>query len=211
MRSNGLLFVLFAAAALAGCATPSAAQAQGAQAPLQSQNYVLDSAHTQITFSISRFGFTHILGRFDAVAGAVTLDQVHPENSNVTATIQTASLSSGDATRDEHLRSARWLDAAQFPTMQFHSTAVRRTGDQTAEIAGELTLHGATHPVTLAVSLNQIGRNPANGGQAAGFSATGALSRTQFGVGAGVPTTLIGDDVRISIEALAAAAATPAQ
>ena len=124
----------------------------------------------------------------------------------MTATIQTASLSSGDATRDEHVRGARWLDAAQFPTMEFRSTSVRRTGEQTAEVTGDLTLHGQTHPVTLTVSLNQIGRNPA-GGQAAGFSATGTLSRTAFGVGANVPTSLIGDEVRITIEALGAAAA----
>lgn len=187
------------AAALAACVTPDLAQAQSSAS--QTQQYALDPAHTQVTFSVSRFGFTHIFGRFDAVAGELNLDQAHPENSRVEATIQTASISSGDATRDEHLRSARWFDAAQFPTMQFHSTSVRRTGDQSAEIDGELTLHGVTQPVTLMASLNQIGRNPANGGQAAGFSATATVSRAQFGMN--TAPQLIGDEVRITIEALA--------
>lgn len=195
MRAFALTLALFATAA---CATPDAAQAQ-AQAPA-AQQYVLDPAHTQVAFSIERFGFTFILGRFDTVEGALLLDQARPENSNVTATIQTASVSSGNATRDEHLRSARWLDAAQFPTMQFRSTSVRRTGDQSAEVTGDLSLHGATHPVTLTVSLNQIGRNPANGSQAAGFSATGTLSRAQFGMN--TAPQLIGDEARINIEAL---------
>lgn len=207
MRALALALALLATAA---CATPDTAQAQPqAQAPAQAQQYALDPAHTQVAFSIERFGFTYILGRFDTVEGAVTLDQANPQNSSVTATIQTASVSSGNATRDEHLRSPRWLDATQFPTMAFRSTSVRRTGDQSAEVIGDLTLHGATHPVTLTVSLNQIGRNPANGGQAAGFSATGTLSRAQFGMN--TAPQLIGDEVRITIEALSVVPTPPAQ
>lgn len=203
MSPKAYLVALFATI-LAACATPSVAQA-----PPPAERYVLDGAHTQVTFSVSRFGFTHIFGRFDNVAGVVMLDQAHPENSSVTATIQTASISSGDATRDEHLRGTRWFDAAQFPTMQFHSSSVRLTGERTADIVGDLTLHGVTNPVTLSVTLNQIGRNPADGSQAAGFSATGTVSRAQFGMN--TAPQLIGDEVRINIEALGGAATPPAQ
>lgn len=208
MRALAIALALLATAA---CAATNVAQAQSQAQALaaQAQQYALDPAHTQVTFSIDRFGFTSILGRFDTVEGAMMLDQANPERSSVTATIQTASISSGNATRDEHLRSARWLDAAQFPTMTFRSTSVRRTGAQTAEVIGDLTLHGATHPVTLTVSLNQIGRNPSNGGQAAGFSATGTLSRAAFGITNA--SQLIGDDVRITIEALGAVPTPPAQ
>jgi len=203
--------VLFSALAMfaVACATPAATQAQPQQAPAaQATQYTLDGAHTQVAFSIERFGFNYVLGRFDTIAGSVNLDQANPERSSVTATIQTASVSSGNATRDEHLRAERWLNVAQIPTMEFRSTSVRRTGESTAEVVGDLTLRGVTAPVTLNVTLNQIGRSPSNGAQAAGFSATGTISRAAFGLT--TAANLIGDEVRITIEALGQAATAPA-
>jgi polyisoprenoid-binding protein YceI len=166
--------------------------------------YALDPAHTQVAFSIDRFGFTRVMGRFDAVAGEIVLDEANPGNSSVRATIQVASISSGDAERDSHLRDQRWLNAAQFPTMEFRSTSVRMTGENRAEVAGELTLLGQTHPVTLDVTLNQIGTNPTNGRRMAGFSASGSLMRSVWG--STLAQGRIGDEVRITIEALAQAA-----
>lgn len=203
MRALAFALAILAAA----CASSEPARAQAT--PAQSERYVLDAAHTQVAFSIERFGFNYVLGRFDAVSGEVTLDQTHPTGSSVTATVQTASVSSGNATRDEHLRSPRWLDAAQFPTMEFRSTSVRQTGPESAEVTGNLTLHGVTQPVTLAVTLNQLGPLPNNQQPGAGFSATGVISRAQFGMA--TATNLIGDEVRITIEALGQAAAAPAQ
>lgn len=163
--------------------------------------YALDPAHTQVAFSIDRFGYNRVLGGFDAVAGEVVLDEANPSASSVRATIQVASVSSGNATRDEHLREPRWLNAAGFPAMEFRSTSVRLTGERTAEVVGDLTLLGQTHPVTLNVTLNQIGEAPNNRRQSAGFSATGSLSRAAFG--STLAANLIGDTVAIQIEALA--------
>ena len=92
------------------------------------------------------------------------------------------------------------MNAAQFPTMTFRSTAVRVTGERTAEVDGDLTIKGTTRPVTLQVSLNQIGRSPSNGAQAAGFSATATISRAAFGIV--TAPNLIGDEIQITIEAL---------
>lgn len=163
--------------------------------------YVLDPAHTQVAFRIDRFGFNSVLGQFDAVEGEVILDEANPANSSVRAVIQTASVSAGDTTRDEHLREPRWLNAAGFPTITFQSTAVRITAQNTAEVTGNLTMLGQTHPVTLNVTLNQLGALPNNQRRAAGFTATGALTRSTWGSNTGVPR--IGDSVRIEIEALA--------
>ena len=199
--------IIFAAAilalALGGAATPQPALAQ--EAPAEAQIFALDPAHTQVGFSIDRFGFNYVLGRFDTLSGEVRLDQANPENSSVTATIQTASLSAGHDLRNEHLRGERWLDAAQFQTIEFRSTSVQRTGENSADVTGDLTLHGLTHPVTLAVTLNKLGPNPATQAPAAGFSATAVLSRAQFGITAA--ENLIGDEVRITIEVLSVAAA----
>lgn len=162
--------------------------------------YVLDPAHTQVAFSIDRFGFTHVLGRFDQVAGELILDEVNPAASSAHAVVQIASVDTGNDTRDEHLRGDRWLKAAQFATMEFRSTAVRLTSETTAEVTGDLTLMGQTHPLTLQVTLNRIGDAPNNQRRMAGFSATGSLSRATWGAGG---AGLIGDSVSISIEALA--------
>ncbi len=170
--------------------------------------YVIDPAHTQVAFSIDRFGFTRVLGRFDEVAGEIILDEASPANSSVRASIQIASISSGNATRDEHLRAERWLNAAQFPTMEFRSTAVRLTGERRAEVIGNLTLLGQTHAVTLDVTLNRLGESPSNRRPTAGFSATGTLSRSAFG--SAIAANLIGDAVAVNIEALGQVPAPPA-
>lgn len=173
------------------------------------QEFAIDPAHTQVAFSIDRFGFNHVLGRFEQVEGAINLDQANPANSSVRAVIQTASISAGDDTRNEHLRGERWLNTAQHPTMTFRSTSVRVIDATHAEVIGDLTLLGQTHPVTLAVTLNRIGELPNNRRQGAGFSATGVISRAQFGLT--TAAQLIGDEVRITIEALGQAEAPPAQ
>ena len=170
--------------------------------------YALDPAHTQVAFRIDRFGFNSVLAQFDAVEGEVILDEANPANSSVRAVIQTASISAGDPTRDEHLREPRWLNAAGFPTITFQSTSVRLTSETTADVTGDLTLLGQTHPVTMQVTLNRRGPLPNNQRQAAGFSATGSLNRSAFGSTTGAQ--VIGDAVRFEIEALAVVPA-PAQ
>ena len=184
---RGLIFIAALLAAPAAFAEPV--------------RYVIDSAHTQVAFRIDRFGFNSVLGQFDAVEGELILDEANPANSSVRAVIQTASVSAGNTARDEHLREPRWLNAAGFPTIVFQSTSVRLISDTRAEVTGELTLLGQTHPATLDVTLNRIGPLPNNQRQAAGFTATGTLNRSAWGsdIGAGA----IGDAVRFEIEALA--------
>jgi polyisoprenoid-binding protein YceI len=163
--------------------------------------YALDPAHTQVAFSIDRFGFNRVLGQFDSVEGQLILDEANPANSSVRATVQIASVSSGNATRDEHLRGARWFNAEQFATMSFESTSVRLISETRAEVTGNLTLLGQTHPLVLDVTLNRIADSPNNNRRTAGFSATGTLDRTQWGLA--TAAGMIGNNVTISIEALA--------
>src|SRR5690349_8147076 len=83
--------------------------------------YTLDPAHTQVAFSVDRFGFNNVLGRFDQAAGQVVLDEAHPQNSSVRAMVQMTSVSTGNDTRDGHLRGEHWLNVQQFATMEFQS------------------------------------------------------------------------------------------
>ncbi len=208
MRALVFAFAVVAAA----CVSADGAQAQNGAARATTtapaagaQRYVLDPAHTQIGFSIDRFGFNRVLGRFETIAGEVVLDQANPERSSVTATVQMTSVSAGNATRDEHLRGERWLNVAAFPTMEFRSTSVRRTGENTAVVTGELTMLGQTHPLTLNVTMNRVGVSPSNQRATVGFSATGTLSRAAWG--SATAPQLIGDEVAITIEALGQAPA----
>lgn len=170
--------------------------------------YVLDPAHTQVAFTVDRFGFNHVLGRFDQVSGEVVLDEANPTQSSVHAVVQIISVSTGNETRDGHLRSDRWLSADAFPTMEFRSTSVRLTGEHSAEVTGELTLLGQTRPLTLNVTLNRLGESPSNHRASAGFSATGSLLRSAFG--SANAQGFIGDSVSFNIEALGQAPAAAA-
>lgn len=162
--------------------------------------FAFDPGHTQVQFAIDRFGFTQVFGVFPDLKGNVTLDQQNPEKSVVDVTVQIASVDSNNPARDKIVAGKAWLDAADFPTMHFASTKVVRTGDHTANVTGDLTLHGQTHPLTLSVTLNKLGKYVVTNSTAAGFSATGTLKRSDYGIT--TATGLIGDDVTIRIEAL---------
>lgn len=187
---------LFLAAALALAATPVLAE------PVA---YTIDPTHTQTTFEIDRFGFTTIFGAFTASQGTIWIDEVDPSKSRVEASVTTASLVAGDPTREDHLKGERWLNVAAKPVITFKSTKVTPTGKDTADVAGDFTLNGVTKPVVFKVKLNKIGVAPGSGKQTAGFTITGEVDRTDYGIS--VAAGVIGNKVGIRIEALAVAPA----
>lgn len=207
--------IVIAVILLAACAAPGGVSAQSGPrvepALVPAVVYALDPVHTQVSFSVERFGFSRVYGFFDDITGEVMLDPAHPERSSVHATIPIASLDTGNAERDGFLRGQFWLKSDSFPTMEFRSTSVRHVGAQQAEVTGELTLAGVSAPVTMMVTLNNQGVDPHTRRQAAGFSASGTLMRSVFGIRTAPP---IGNEVRFSIEAFALSgdpAAAPAQ
>ena len=121
-----------------------------------------------------------------------------PANSRIEVTIETASVDTFFAKRDEHLRSADFFNVAEHPTMTFKSTKVERTGENTARMVGDLTLLGVTKPVALDVTLNAFKENPINNKMTAGFTATGSIKRSEFGMKAYVPA--VGDTVALRID-----------
>lgn len=192
---------LILAAALALTAAPALA------APVA---YTIDPSHTQTTFMVDRFGFTTVFGAFTTASGTIWIDEASPAASRVEAQVTTASLYAGDATREEHVRGERWLNAVASPTITFKSTKVVTTGPDMADVTGDFTLNGVTKPVTFKVKLNKIGKAPGSGKPSAGFTITGSVHRRDFNVGAAVPAGLIGEDVPIRIEVLAVASAPAA-
>ncbi len=163
--------------------------------------FVIDPTHSVVQFSVDRFGFNNVMGQVPIVDGVVTLDDDAPEKSAVHVNMNLSGLASGDATRDEHVKGPFWFNAEKFAAASFRSSAVRLTGPNAAEVDGVLSLHGAEAPVTLTVTLNKRGADPATKKEAAGFSATARLKRSDFGMTTALG--MVGDEVEITIEALA--------
>ncbi|WP_374470315.1 YceI family protein [Phenylobacterium sp.] len=170
-----------------------------APAEVRSGTYALDPAHSKITWSVSHFGFSTYVGQFGKVTGQLRLDARQPEASQLAVTVDANSVGTLDAALDKHLKTADFLDVAKFPTAEFKATRVRRTGERTAEITGDLTLHGVTRPVTLTAEFNQAGVNPIDKAYSLGFDAKGKIKRSDFGITTYIPA--IGDEVTLQIEA----------
>src|SRR5256886_6558581 len=116
------------------------------------ETYKFDPSGSTIGFSVHQFlGTTH--GKFTNFSGRIEIDREHPENSSVTAQIEVRSIDTRIKKRDDHLRSAEFFNVEKFPNMTFKSRSVKRTGPQSGDILGDLTMHGVTKPITLHVKL----------------------------------------------------------
>ncbi|MFZ7093364.1 YceI family protein [Primorskyibacter sp. 2E233] len=185
----------FLAAALAA-ATPLAAS--------ESASYVLDPSHSQIVFTYNHLGYSTSYGMFSGFEGQISWDKQTPANSSVTVEFPVRSMLTGWEARFDHFMSGDFFDAADDEKVTFSSTAIEVTGENTANITGDLTLNGVTKPVTLAAKLNQEMDHPMEGKPWAGFDATATLVRSDFGLGAFAP--YVSDEVQlmISVEAMQA-------
>ena len=116
------------------------------------ETYKFDSSGSAIGFTVHQFlGSTH--GKFTSFSGKIDVDREHPENSSVTAQIDVRSIDTRIKKRDDHLRSPEFFNVEKFPQITFRSRSVKRTGSQSGDILGDLTMHGVTRPITLHVKL----------------------------------------------------------
>ncbi len=168
-------------------------------AAVQGGSFKLETSHARIVFSLSHMGLSTWYGDFSGATGTLTLDPKAPAASSLEVSIPTASISTTNAVLDGELKAADWLDATQFPTITFKSTKVTPTGPTTAQVTGDLTLHGVTRPVTLDATFKAAGGNIMTKAYTVGFEVKGHLKRSDFGVKKYVP--LIGDDVDVVISA----------
>ena len=136
--------------------------------------YTIDPGHSDVAFSVRHMMVSKVRGHFTRFQGELALAP-DPLASSVTATIELASIDTNNPQRDDDLRSANFFQIDQYPTMTFRSVGIRH-GEDGFDVNGELTLHGVTRPVTLALDVNGFTRDP-YGGTRAGFSATTELNR----------------------------------
>ncbi len=141
--------------------------------------FQIDKAHSGIDFTVRHMMISKVRGRFDSFDGTINLDPASPEKTTVDVTIDAASISTRDAQRDGHLKSADFLDVENHPSLHFVSTRVERTGDSTAKLHGDLTIRGVTKPVVLDVEYAGSSKSPW-GTTNYGFEATTKINRKDW-------------------------------
>jgi polyisoprenoid-binding protein YceI len=146
-------------------------------------NWQLDPYHTQVEFSAKHFGMMTVRGHFAEVTTTADIDPGHPETSSVQATIQAASIRTNNQTRDDDLRSPNFLETGTYPVITFTSTSVQPAGPDKYTLAGDLTIKGITHPVSLTVTKYGELNDPGMMGHRISYGARGQINRTDFGIG----------------------------
>lgn len=189
MRST----LLASAAALAlGLTGPAAADAVP---------HVVDKSHAFVTFTVDHLGFSDVHGLFESFDAEIALDTEAVENSSVRFTIDAASVNTFWPARDEHIRGADFLETDAYPEIVFESTSITPTGGETAEITGDLTIKDVTREVTFEAELNKLGPSPFDADKTiAGFTVTGTIDRTEFGVDYAAPAVGVMIPVTIQLE-----------
>ena len=174
-----------------------------AAASAQAVPYAIDTAHSEVDFSIKHMAISTVHGRFSIRSGTVTFNATDPLKSSVEAIIDVKSVSTGEPKRDEHLNSPDFFDTAKYPTAEFKSSSVKKIGDG-YDVYGDLTMHGVTKPVTLHLdepSKEQIGMD---GKPHRGFSATTQINRKDFGLvwngNLKSGDSVLGDDIKMTFE-----------
>lgn len=173
--------------------------------------YDIDAAHSKVGFEISHLVISTVEGKFSKFEGKIDMNEKF-EKSKVTVTADVASIDTGVAKRDDHLKSPDFFDAAKYPTIKFVSTEVKGT-PESFKLTGNLTIHGVTKKVTFDSKYNGSAVDPYKN-EKAGFAGKAKISRKDFGlkwntmVEAG---PVVGDEVTIDLRLEAALAAAPAK
>jgi polyisoprenoid-binding protein YceI len=166
--------------------------------------YQIDPAHSGVHFSVRHLMLSNVRGTFGGVKGTVVYDPANPSATQVDATVDAATISTGEPKRDEHLKSADFLDVAKYPAITFKGKRTEKTSDTEFKVTGDLTIHGVTREVVLAVEdVSPEAKDPW-GGTRIGATAKTKIDRQQFGVTWNSPLesggVVVGDDVKLEFE-----------
>jgi polyisoprenoid-binding protein YceI len=168
-----------------------------AAASLSAETYTIDPVHSSVGFSL-RHLVSKFTSSFTKVSGTINYDAAKPEASSVDAVIAIDSVATANEKRDGHLKSADFFDAAKYPTATFKSKSWKKTGENTFDVTGDLTIKDVTKEVVLKTTL--VGTGPGMGGATlTGWEATTTLKRSDFGVGGAMFAAPLGDEVAVTV------------
>jgi polyisoprenoid-binding protein YceI len=168
-------------------------------ASAQTSTWVPDKAHSEVDFSVLHMSLSNVHGRFNNIGGSITINEADVTKSSVNVTIDVTTVDTGQSARDNDLKGATFFDVSQFPTATFVSTSVAKNGTGLT-VAGNLTVHGVTKPVTLQVESPNGPLPGLDKKTHTGYSATTIISRTDFGLGTKYPAAMLGDQIKLNIE-----------
>jgi polyisoprenoid-binding protein YceI len=160
------------------------------------ETYKIDPIHSSNVFRIKHMNVTYFYGRFNAVAGTFAFDDADPTKCAFDVQIDAASVDTNNTDRDKHVKSAELFDVEKYPKITFKSTSVKKAGEQTYEVAGDLTFHGVTKPLT--VKIQRTGAAPGmQGDYISGCETTFEIKRSEFGMTAAIGP--LSDEVRLTV------------
>ena len=162
--------------------------------------YEIDPNHLTVAFMVDHLGYAKVLGMFRAARGSYQFDEATGALGKVRIEVDTQSVFSNYAQRDRHLKSADFLNTAQFPRMVFTADSARRTGERSFEIPGQLELLGRVQALTLTATWTKSGPSPIDKVYTMGVSARGSFKRSSHGMNYGVANEWVGDEVPLLIE-----------
>ncbi|KGO91629.1 YceI family protein [Flavobacterium subsaxonicum] len=165
--------------------------------------WVLDPTHSEVGFKVKHLMFTNVSGNFTKFEATATSDDENFDNATFDFSADVDSINTNNADRDGHLKSGDFFDAEKFPKLTFKSTSVTKAEEGEYVVTGDLSVHGETKPVTLAVEFGGIQKDPW-GNIKSGFSVVGKLNRKDFGLtwNAALETggVMLGEEVKLALE-----------
>lgn len=166
--------------------------------PAAAATYLLDPAHTYILFRVKHLDIGYSYGRFNGPEGVIEWDDTAPEKSRVEMSVNAGNVDTEVDKRDQHLRSADFFNVDQHKMITFKSTSVKKTGDKTFDVTGDLTFLGKTRPVTVAVQQTGAGKDPW-GKYRTGFETTFTIKRSEWGMN--FMLNGVSDEVNVTVSA----------
>jgi polyisoprenoid-binding protein YceI len=182
---------------------------------METKTWNIDGSHSGVNFSVRHLVVAKVRGRFTTFAGKVALDEQDLTRSKIEVEIDAASIDTGVADRDKHLRSADFFDTERFPKLRFVSTSIEQAGKNAYKVHGDLTIRDVTRPAVLDVEYGGRAKDPW-GNERAAFAATTSLERSDFGLkwNQALETggVLVGErvDIELEVEVVKAAASQAA-
>lgn len=156
-----------------------------------------DAAHSRLGFTVSHLGISEIYGAFGKFEATCTAEKADFTDAVIELSADIASINTGIEARDQHLQKSDMFDAEKYPTLNFKSTSVKKGKGKDLTVVGDLTLHGVTKSVTLTATYNGTVQHPMSKADVAGFKVKGKIKRLDFGIGAELPTMMVGDEINL--------------
>jgi polyisoprenoid-binding protein YceI len=165
----------------------------------QAQTWTVDKAHSRVGFTVTHLMLSEVDGNFKTFDAKITSSKPDLSDAVFDLTADVSSINTDNERRDGDLKSEKWFDAAKYPTLTFKSTSFKKVEGKKYKATGDLTMHGVTKPVTLDVIMNGpvTNESPRGKTEKVGFKVTGALKRSDFGVGTNVPVAVASDEIEL--------------